>query len=89
MLGYISFFTIGKDEVRAWNIVRGDTALEAAGSVHTDMARGFIRAECYSYEDFLDCGAEEKAVKEAGKFRLEGRDYVVKDADMLCFRFNV
>ncbi len=89
MLGYISFFTIGKDEVRAWNIVRGDTALEAAGSVHTDMARGFIRAECYSYKDFLDCGAEEKAVKEAGKFRLEGRDYVVKDADMLCFRFNV
>jgi GTP-binding protein YchF len=89
MLGYISFFTIGKDEVRAWNIVRGETALDAAGSVHTDMARGFIRAECYSFEDFIECGGEEKAVKEAGKFRLEGRDYVVKDGDMLCFRFNV
>ena len=89
MLGYISFFTIGKDEVRAWNIVRGDTAIDAAGSVHTDMARGFIRAECYSYDDFIECGGEERAVKEAGKFRLEGRDYVVKDGDMLCFRFNV
>jgi GTP-binding protein YchF len=89
MLGYISFFTIGKDEVRAWNIVRGETALDAAGSVHTDMARGFIRAECYSFDDFVACGGEEKAVKEAGKFRLEGRDYVVKDGDMLCIRFNV
>lgn len=89
MLGYISFFTIGKDEVRAWNIVRGDTAVDAAGSVHTDMARGFIRAECYSYDDFIECGGEEKSVKEAGKFRLEGRDYLVKDGDMLCFRFNV
>ncbi len=89
MLGYISFFTIGKDEVRAWNIVRGDTALDAAGSVHTDMARGFIRAECYSFDEFIECGGEEKAVKEAGKFRLEGKEYVVQDGDMLCFRFNV
>ena len=89
MLGYISFFTIGKDEVRAWNIAKGSTALDAAGTVHSDMARGFIRAECYSFDDFIACGGEEKAVKEAGKFRLEGRDHVVKDGDMLNIRFNV
>jgi len=89
ILGYISFFTVGKDEVRAWNINRGDTALDAAAAVHSDLARGFIRAECFSYDDFLACGGEEKAVKDAGKFRLEGRDYVVKDGDMLCIRFNV
>jgi ribosome-binding ATPase YchF (GTP1/OBG family) len=89
MLGYISFFTIGKDEVRAWNIVKGSTALDAAGTVHTDMARGFIRAECYSFDDFIESGGEERAVKDAGKFRLEGKEYVVKDSDMLCFRFNV
>lgn len=89
ILGYISFFTVGKDEVRAWNIRRGGSALDAAATVHSDLARGFIRAECFSYEDFIACGGDEKAVKEAGKFRLEGRDYAVKDGDMICIRFNV
>lgn len=89
LLGYISFFTIGKDEVRAWNVVRGSKAAEAAGTIHSDMERGFIRAECFSYEDFITCGEDERGVKEAGKFRLEGRDYIVKDGDMLCIRFNV
>lgn len=89
LLGYISFFTIGKDEVRAWNIVKGSTALDAADTVHTDMSRGFIRAECYSFDDFIECGGEERSVKDAGRFRLEGRDYVVNDGDMLCIRFNV
>lgn len=88
VLGYISFFTVGADEVRAWNIVRGDTALDAAGAIHSDLARGFIRAECFSYDDFIECGSE-KALKEQGKFRLEGRDYEVNDGDVLNIRFNV
>ncbi len=88
ILGYISFFTIGKDEVRAWNISKGETALNAADTIHSDLARGFIRAECYSFDDFIECGSE-KGVKDAGKFRLEGKDYVVKDGDMICVRFNV
>jgi ribosome-binding ATPase YchF (GTP1/OBG family) len=89
ILGSISFFTVGKDEVRAWNISQGDKALDAAATIHSDLARGFIRAECFSYDDFLACGGDEKAVKDARKFRLEGRDYVVKDGDMICIRFNV
>lgn len=89
LLGSISFFTVGKDEVRAWNISKGDKALDAAGAVHSDLARGFIRAEAFSFDDFIACGGDEKAVKDAGKFRLEGRDYVVKDGDMICIRFNV
>lgn len=88
ILGYISFFTVGKDEVRAWNISKGDTALVAADTIHSDLARGFIRAECFSFEDFIEAGSE-KGVKDAGKFRLEGKDYVVKDGDMICIRFNV
>jgi ribosome-binding ATPase len=87
-IGYISFFTVGEDEVRAWNITRGQTAVEAAGTIHTDLARGFIAAECFTYEDLKACGSE-KAIKEKGKFRLEGKEYAVKDGDILNIRFNV
>ncbi|MBD3320689.1 MAG: redox-regulated ATPase YchF [Chitinivibrionales bacterium] len=88
LLGYISFFTVGDDEVRAWTIRQGDTALLAAGAIHSDLMRGFIRAECFSYDDLRDAGSE-KAVKEKGKFRLEGKNYIVKDGDILSIRFNV
>jgi GTP-binding protein YchF len=88
ILGYISFFTVGPDEVRAWNITSGDTALDAAGSIHSDLARGFIRAECFTYDDLMECRSE-KAVKEKGRFRLEGKNYVVRDGDVLNIRFNV
>ncbi|HON12310.1 MAG TPA: redox-regulated ATPase YchF [Chitinispirillaceae bacterium] len=87
-LGYISFFTVGADEVRAWNIRRGSTAVEAAGSIHSDLARGFIAAECFSYEDLMELGSE-KAVKEKGRFHLEGKDYIVSDGDIMSIRFNV
>ncbi|MBD3345420.1 MAG: redox-regulated ATPase YchF [Chitinivibrionales bacterium] len=88
LLGYISFFTVGEDEVRAWTIVKGDTALLAAGAIHSDLMRGFIRAECFSYANLKESGSE-KAVKEKGKFRLEGKEYVVNDGDILSIRFNV
>lgn len=88
ILGYISFFTVGTDEVRAWNVKKGDTAVEAAGAIHSDLARGFIAAECFSYKDLLELGSE-KAVKEKGKFHLEGKDYLVEDGDILNIRFNV
>ncbi len=87
-LGYISFFTVGADEVRAWNLHQGGTALDAAAAIHSDLARGFIRAECFSYEHCLNCGSE-RAIREAGLFRLEGRDYRVQDGDILNIRFNV
>jgi len=87
-LGLISFFTVGKDEVRAWTIHRGDSAVEAAGTIHSDLARGFIRAECFSYEDLVQAGSE-KGVKDAGKFRLEGKEYQVHDGDILNIRFSV
>jgi GTP-binding protein YchF len=87
-LGYISFFTVGKDEVRAWNILSGQTALEAAGTIHSDLARGFIRAERFSYTDLITTGSE-KSVRENGRFSLEGREYVVHDGDILSIRFNV
>ena len=80
-LGYISFFTVGADEVRAWNIHRGSSAVAAAAAIHTDLARGFIAAECFSYADLLECGSE-KAIKDKGRFKLEGKDYVVKDGDI-------
>ena len=89
LLGYISFFTVGEDEVRSWNISRGDTALDAARTIHSDLARGFIRAECFSYNDFIACGGSEKGVREQGKFRLEGKEYSVADGDILNIRFNV
>ncbi|RJQ65605.1 MAG: redox-regulated ATPase YchF [Desulfobacteraceae bacterium] len=88
LVGYISFFTVGPDEVRAWNIVRGQTAVEAAGTIHSDLARGFIRAECIRYDDLAALGSE-KNVREQGKVRLEGKNYVVEDGDILNIRFNV
>lgn len=88
-LGTISFFTTGEDEVRAWPIERGATAVEAAGKIHTDLARGFIRAEVYSYDDFRAAEGDVNAVKKAGRFRVEGRDYVVQDGDVLNIRFSV
>ncbi|MFQ5953271.1 MAG: DUF933 domain-containing protein, partial [Candidatus Omnitrophota bacterium] len=87
-LGLISFFTVGKDEVRAWTIPKGTTAHSAAGKIHTDMERGFIRAEVFSYDD-LKAGGSEQEVKHAGKFRLEGKDYIVQDGDILFIKFNV
>ena len=87
-LGYISFFTVGDDEVRAWNVRRNATAVEAAAAIHSDLARGFIAAECFAYEDLMAWGSE-KAVKEKGKFLLAGKDYNVKDGDILSIRFNV
>jgi ribosome-binding ATPase YchF (GTP1/OBG family) len=87
-LGYISFFTVGEDEVRAWNIRRDATAVEAAAAIHSDLARGFIAAECFRYEDLVAWGSE-KAVKEKGRFLLAGKDYSVKDGDILSIRFNV
>jgi GTP-binding protein YchF len=87
-LGLISFLTVGKDEVRAWTIEAGTSAHDAAGKVHSDIQRGFIRAETMAYTDLHQLG-DEKAVKAAGKMRLEGKTYVVQDGDIICFRFNV
>lgn len=87
-LGLISFLTIGSDELRAWPISKGTVALDAAGKVHSDIKRGFIRAETFSFEDLKEHG-DEKALKAAGKTRLEGKDYVVQDGDIINFRFNV
>lgn len=87
-LGLISFLTVGKDEVRAWPIEKGTTALDAAGKIHSDIKRGFIRAETMAYADLRELG-DEKAVKAAGKTRLEGKTYVVQDGDIISFRFNV
>ena len=88
LLGLQTFFTVGPKEVRAWTVHVGATAPEAAGEIHTDFQRGFIRAETVAYDDFIACGGESKA-REAGKLRLEGKEYVVKDGDVMHFRFNV
>jgi GTP-binding protein YchF len=88
LLDLISFFTTGEDEVKAWTIKRGTPARKAAGKVHSDIERGFIRAEVMSYEDFIAFGTEVKC-KEAGKLRLEGKDYTVQDGDIIHYRFNV
>jgi GTP-binding protein YchF len=88
LLGYISFFTVGPDEVRAWSLRQGESVLAAAGTIHTDLARGFIRAECFSYDDLIAHGSE-KQVSERGLLRLEGRNYVVQDGNVLNIRFNV
>jgi ribosome-binding ATPase len=85
---YISFLTVGEDEVRAWNVREGSTAPEAAGKVHSDMEKGFIRAEVISSDDLLRCGSMAKAKME-GKLRLEGKEYVVKDGEIVHVRFNV
>jgi ribosome-binding ATPase len=88
LLDLISFFTTGEDEVRAWTIAQGTVARKAAGRIHSDIERGFIRAEVVAYDDFILHGSEPKC-KEAGKLRLEGKDYLVKDGDIIHFRFAV
>jgi GTP-binding protein YchF len=87
LLGLISFFTVGEDEVRAWTITRGERAVDAAGEIHTDLAQGFIRAEVIGCEQLLEAGSEPRA-REKGWLRLEGRDYVVEDGECLEIRFN-
>jgi len=87
-LGLVSFLTSGEDECRAWTIRRGSTAPRAAGAIHADLEKGFIRAEVIAYDDFIALGSE-AAAKKAGKYRLEGREYVVQDGDIVHFRFNV
>lgn len=87
LLGLHSFLTVGEDECRAWTLRRGATAVEAAGTIHTDLAKGFIRAEVFAYDDLIALGSE-SAVKSAGKFKLEGKEYIVKDGDVLNIRFS-
>jgi len=88
LLGLQTYFTAGPKEVRAWTVPQGATAPQAAGVIHTDFERGFIRAEVAAYDDFVSLGGEQGA-KEAGKLRVEGKDYVVRDGDVMHFRFNV
>ncbi len=88
LLDQISFLTSGEDEVRAWTIRRGTPAVKAAGKIHSDIERGFIRAEVAHYDDFIQYGSEARC-REAGKMRLEGKEYVVRDGDIVHFRFNV
>jgi ribosome-binding ATPase YchF (GTP1/OBG family) len=88
LLGLCTFFSTQSKEVRAWTVPCGATAVEAAAAIHSDFARGFIRAEVISYEDYVRFGGEHDA-REAGRLRLEGRDYVVTDGDVMHFRFNV
>jgi GTP-binding protein YchF len=88
LLDLITYFTAGPKESRAWTISRGCRAPQAAGVIHTDFEKGFIRAEVISYADYVECGGEEGA-KNAGKLRLEGKDYIIKDGDVCHFRFNV
>ena len=88
ILGLKTYFTAGEKEVRAWTIQIGATAPQAAGVIHTDFEKGFIRAEVMKYDDFVSLGSELK-VKEAGKLAVEGKEYVVKDGDVMHFRFNV
>ena len=88
LLGLLTYFTTGKDEVRAWTVKKGSTAPQAAGAIHTDFEKGFIRAEVIAYDDYVRLNGEARA-KEAGKMRLEGKTYVVKDGDVMHFLFNV
>lgn len=88
LLDLQTYFTVGKDEVRAWTFPRGATAPQCAGIIHTDFMRGFIKAEVYHYEDFLKYSSE-LAIKEAGKLRIEGKEYIMQDGDIVHFRFNV
>ena len=87
-LGLMSYFTAGVKEVRSWTIKHNSTAPKAAAAIHNDFEKGFIRAEVISYNDYIECGGEGKA-KEAGKMRLEGKEYIVQDGDIMHFRFNV
>jgi len=86
LLGLVTYFTVGPKEARAWTITSGTKAPQAAGVIHTDFEKGFIRAETVAYDDYVSLNGEAGA-KEAGKFRLEGKDYVVADGDVLHFRF--
>ncbi|KAB7623789.1 redox-regulated ATPase YchF [Alkalilimnicola sp. S0819] len=88
LLGLQTYFTAGKKEVRAWTVRKGSTAPQAAGRIHTDFERGFIRAEVTAYDDYIACKGEQGA-KEAGKLRLEGKEYIVQEGDVMHFRFNV
>src|SRR5947208_23034 len=88
LLGLQTYFTAGEKEVRAWTVRKGATAPQAAGVIHTDFEKGFIRAEVIAFDDYVKLGGEAKS-KEAGKMRLEGKDYIVKDGDVMHFRFNV
>ena len=88
LLGLQTYFTAGEKEVRAWTIHQGDTAPKAAGVIHSDFERGFIKAETVAYDDLLKCGSV-AAAREKGLYRMEGREYVVKDGDVLLFKFNV
>jgi ribosome-binding ATPase YchF (GTP1/OBG family) len=86
LLHLITFFTVGPKEARAWTVEKGSKAPQAAGEIHTDFERGFIRAETIAYGDYVGCGGEAGA-RDAGKLRLEGKDYVVADGDVMHFRF--
>jgi ribosome-binding ATPase YchF (GTP1/OBG family) len=88
LLGLQSFFTVGEDEVRAWTIPVGATAVDAAGAIHSDLARGFIRAEVVGYEDLVAAGSL-AAARQRGLLRLEGKAYVVQDGDVMNIRFNI
>jgi GTP-binding protein YchF len=88
LLGLRTFFTAGADECRAWTIHSGDSASKAAGVIHTDFEKGFIKAEVYSCDDIITYGTEAK-IKEAGKYRVEGKEYIVRDGDVMFFKFNV
>ena len=88
VLGLLSFFTVSDPEVRAWTLQRGGTALDAADTIHTDMARGFIRAEVIQWDELADLGGLTQA-RGVGKLRLEGKDYVVADGDVIYVRFNI
>jgi len=89
LLDLITFFTVKGEEARAWAIRKGTTALEAAGKIHTDMKRGFIRAETVSYKDLMECGGKVSEARSKGLLKVEGKEYVVEDGDILDIRFNV
>ena len=88
LLNYQTYFTAGEKEVRAWTITQGNTAPQAAGVIHTDFEKGFIRAEVIAYENYITYGSEAKC-REVGKLRVEGKEYIVNDGDIMHFRFNV
>ena len=88
LLGLISYLTAGKPEVRAWTITKGTKAPQAAGKIHTDFERGFIRAEVVAFDDLMSCGSM-AAAKEKGLVRSEGKEYIMNDGDIVLFRFNV